>query len=77
MAVIQQPSMNGDMSNFSMGPKDEDSFSTGNLQEEVFIVYFHFCAMVRFVCAHDTSAGERIKYFVRIISAIFTIFFSV
>ncbi|KAL8610234.1 hypothetical protein ACOMHN_038929 [Nucella lapillus] len=33
MAVVS--SMNGDIPNFAMGPKDEDSFVAGNLQEEI------------------------------------------
>ncbi|GFO42817.1 serine/threonine-protein kinase b-raf-like [Plakobranchus ocellatus] len=35
MAVVQQPGMNGDKPNFTIGSKSEDGFVSGNLQEEI------------------------------------------
>ena len=38
MAVVQQPTMNGDMPNFSIGPQDDETVDSGNLQDVVRIL---------------------------------------
>lgn len=35
MAVVEQPGMNGDLPNFTIAPKGDDPYDSGNLQEEV------------------------------------------
>ncbi|XP_071082636.1 serine/threonine-protein kinase A-Raf-like isoform X1 [Haliotis cracherodii] len=36
MAVVQQPTMNGDINtSFTIGPREEDAYTTGNLQDEI------------------------------------------
>ena len=35
MAVVHHATMNGDIVNFNIGPREEDAFSSGNLQDEV------------------------------------------
>ena len=58
MAVVS--SMNGDIPNFPMGPKDEDSFVAGNLHEEVFIVPFPFSVIdLTSLCAFQTEDRMR------------------
>lgn len=53
-------SMNGDIPNFPMGHKEEDSYVAGNLQEEVCIVSFPFPVVgLMSLCAFQSEDGMR------------------
>lgn len=56
MAVVQ-PSMNGDIPNFSMGHKEEETFVGGNLQEEVMVVQLPLCSVITLQVQRYLAAG--------------------
>lgn len=52
--------MNGDIPNFAMGPRGEKPYVTGNLQEEVRIVFLLFSiAYLLFMCVFMFEGRRR------------------